>query len=66
MKEFRVGGLVVVTDGNDKYVRKIDGIKRGNIKVGCCLFDWCGNEVDCYKPIYKIYPFYGNVMNDLC
>lgn len=57
MTEFKVGGLVVVTDGKNRFVRKIDGIKKGNIRVGCFLFDWCGNEVDCCNPLYKIFPF---------
>lgn len=57
MEGFRVGSLVIVTDGINRFVRKIDGVKRGNIRVGSCIFDWCGNEIDCHNPTYKIYPF---------
>lgn len=60
MVGFKVGELVVVTDGKNRFVRKIDGIKRGNIRVGCFLFDWCGNEVDCHNPVYRIFPFDDN------
>lgn len=57
MTGFRVGELVVVTDGKNRFVRKIDGIRKGSIRVGCYLFDWCGNEIDCHSPMYRIFPF---------
>ena len=46
MPEFRVGDPVIFTDGHSRSIRKIDGVRRGNIRVGRYLFDWCGNEVD--------------------
>lgn len=58
--EFRVGGAVIITDGRNASITRINGIRNGYLKVGCLLFDWCGNEVDAIGIKYKIYPIGDN------
>ena len=53
---FRVGDVVVITDGKNTALSRIDGVRRGHLRVGYLLFDWCGNEVDTIQPIFRIYP----------
>ena len=53
---FRVGDVVVITDGKNTVLSRIDGVRRGHLRVGYLLFDWCGNEVDTIQPMFRIYP----------
>ena len=53
---FRVGDVILITDGKNSSLHRIDGVRKGFLRVGSLLFDWCGNEVECIYPIYKIYP----------
>lgn len=53
---FKVGDVVVISDGKNTALVRIDGVKRGHLRVGCLLFDWCGNEVESTQCHYKIYP----------
>lgn len=54
--DFKVGDVVVISDGKNTALSRIDGVKRGHLSVGYLLFDWCGNEVDTSCEQYKIYP----------
>lgn len=54
--DFKVGDVVVLSDGRNKALSRIDGVRRGHLSVGYLLFDWCGNEVDTSCEQYKIYP----------
>ena len=54
--DFKVGDVVVISDGKNTALSRIDGVKRGHLKVGCLLFDWCGNEVEATTEHYRIYP----------
>ena len=54
--DFNVGDVVVISDGKNRAMSRIDGIRRGYLKVGYLLFDWCGNEVETHANGYKIYP----------
>lgn len=54
--DFKVGDVVVISDGKNTALSRIDGVKRGHLSIGCLLFDWCGNEVDTSAERYKIYP----------
>ncbi len=54
--DFKVGDMVVLSDGRNKALSRIDGVKRGHLSVGSLLFDWCGNEVESSHDGYKIYP----------
>lgn len=54
--DFKVGDVVVISDGKNTALSRIDGIKKGHLKVGCLLFDWCGNEVEATIEHYRIYP----------
>lgn len=54
--DFKVGDVVVLSDGRNKALSRIDGVRRGHLSVGSLLFDWCGNEVDSSDSSYKIYP----------
>lgn len=58
---FRVGDVVVITDGKNTALSHIDGVRRGHLRVGYLLFDWCGNEVDTISPVFRIYPLKENV-----
>lgn len=58
---FSVGDVVVITDGKNTVLSRIDGVRRGHLRVGYLLFDWCGNEVDTISPVFKIYPLKENV-----
>lgn len=51
---FSVGDVVYITDGKNTYMRRINGIRNGYLRVGHNLFDWCGNPVD--RSQYRIYP----------
>lgn len=63
--DFRVGAVVVITDGNHKTIGYINGIKNGYLKVGYMLFDWCGNEVDVpHRTGFKIYPIENKIQNN--
>lgn len=53
---FSVGDVVAITDGKNTALSRIEGIRRGHLRIGYLLFDWCGNEVDTVNPIFKIYP----------
>ncbi len=53
---FNIGDVVVITDGTSRGFSRIDGLRKGHLRVGCLLFDWCGNEVNTANPTYKIYP----------
>ena len=53
---FKVGDVVVISDGKNMALSRIDGVRKGHLRVGCLLFDWCGNEVDSADSSYKIYP----------
>ena len=56
--EFSVGSVVVLSDGKNSVLSRIDGIRRGHLRVECLLFDWCGNEVNVpHNTGFKIYPF---------
>ena len=44
--DFKVGDVVVISDGKNTALSRIDGVRRGHLSVGYLLFDWCGNEVD--------------------
>ena len=54
--DFKVGDVVVISDGKNTALSRIDGVKSGHLRVGCLLFDWCGNEVESTEERYKIYP----------
>ena len=54
--DIKVGDVVVISDGKNTALVRIDGVKRGHLRVGGLLFDWCGNEVDSTYERYKIYP----------
>ena len=54
--DFNVGDVVVISDGKNTALGRIDGVKSGYLRVGCLLFDWCGNEVETVYERYKIYP----------
>lgn len=54
--DFNVGDVVVISDGKNKALSRINGVKKGYLRVGCLLFDWCGNEVDVHYRQYKIFP----------
>lgn len=53
---FKVGDMVVISDGINTSLCRIDGVRKGHLRVGCLLFDWCGKEVDTVDPRYRIYP----------
>lgn len=53
---FKVGDMVIVTDGKNSEISRIQGVRRGHLRVGCLLFDWCGKEVDVVESRYRIYP----------
>ena len=53
---FKVGDVVVISDGKNTALSRIDGIRRGHLRVGCLLFDWCGKEVDTVNSSLRIYP----------
>ena len=55
--DFTVGSTVIITDGRNASITRINGVRNGHLKVGSLLFDWCGNEVDTVRPNYKIYPY---------
>lgn len=54
--DFKVGDVVVLSDGTNKALSRIDGVRRGHLSVGSLLFDWCGNEVESTYEHYRIYP----------
>lgn len=54
--DFKVGDVVVISDGKNEALSRINGVKRGYLSVGCLLFDWCGNEVNTQNRQYKIFP----------
>ena len=54
--DFKVGDVVVISDGKNTALSRIDGVRRGHLSVGYLLFDWCGNEVDSSCEQYTIYP----------
>ena len=54
--DFKVGDVVVISDGKNMALSRIDGVRKGHLMVGCLLFDWCGKEVDTVDPRYRIYP----------
>ncbi len=54
--DFKVGDVVVVTDGKNNALSRIQGVRRGHLRVGCLLFDWCGKEVEAVESRYRIYP----------
>ena len=54
--DFKVGDVVVISDGKNMALSRIDGVRKGHLRVGCLLFDWCGKEVDTVDPRYRIYP----------
>ena len=54
--DFKVGDVVVISDGKNEALSRINGVRRGYLSVGCLLFDWCGNEVNAYGRQYKIFP----------
>ncbi len=53
---FKVGDVVVISDGKNTALSRIDGVRRGHLRVGHLLFDWCGNEVDTVDSSLRIYP----------
>ena len=53
---FKIGDVVIISDGKNTSLCRIDGVRKGHLRVGCLLFDWCGNEVDAANPLFKIYP----------
>ena len=53
---FKVGDVVVISDGKNMALSRIDGVRKGYLRVGYLLFDWCGKEVDAVDPRYRIYP----------
>lgn len=57
--DFKVGDVVVVTDGKNKAIHRIQGVRKGYLRVGYLLFDWCGNEVDTIESRFRIYPLNG-------
>ncbi len=56
---FKVGDVVVISDGKNTSLCHIDGVRKGYLRVGCLLFDWCGKEVDTTNPCMRIYPLNG-------
>lgn len=54
--DFKVGDVVIISDGKNTALSRIDGVQRGHLRVGGLLFDWCGNEVESSHNTYKIYP----------
>lgn len=64
--DFKVGDVVVISDGKNEALSRIDGVKKGHLSIGCLLFDWCGNEVDTSAEHYKIYPFKVEIDNKSC
>lgn len=53
---FKIGDVVVISDGKNTSLCRIDGVRKGHLRVGCLLFDWCGREVDTVDSRYRIYP----------
>ena len=60
---FKVGDVVLLSDGKNTVLSRINGIRRGYLRVGYILFDWCGKEVDVPNTIYSIYPISDNNKN---
>lgn len=58
--EFSVGDTVILCGGNRRYVRTINGIRGGYLKVGSMSFDWTGREVDVLYGGYRIEPIKNN------
>ena len=53
---FKVGDVVLLSDGKNTVLSRINGIRKGYLRVGYILFDWCGKEVDVPNPHHRIYP----------
>lgn len=64
--DFKVGDVVVISDGKNTALSRIDGVRKGHLSVGYLLFDWCGNEVDASCGQYKIYPLKVDVTQNRC
>lgn len=64
--DFKVGDVVVISDGKNTALSRIDGVKRGHLSVGYLLFDCCGNEVDSSCEQYKIYPLKVESVKNKC
>lgn len=60
---FKVGDVVLLSDGKNTVLSRINGIRKGYLRVGYILFDWCGKEVDVPNPMYRIYPISDNNEN---
>ena len=37
---FKVGDVVVISDGKNMALSRIDGVRKGYLRVGYLLFDW--------------------------